>query len=87
MHEILDRLDSTTRLLVASIRSAADIGALAAAGLDTYTLNAAVAAELFSVRETLDATTAFEAAVTAPVVSAVERAVARSRLRPELADR
>jgi transaldolase len=67
MHTILNRLDSTTRLLVASIRSADDIGRLAQAGVDTYTLSAAVAAELFSDRQTLEATAIFEAAAAAPL--------------------
>jgi len=64
MQTILNRLDSPTRLLVASIRSADDIGRLAQAGLDTYTFSAAVAAELFSDRQTLEATAVFEAAAT-----------------------
>jgi transaldolase len=70
MQTILSRLDSSTRLLVASIRSANDIGRLAQAGLDTYTFSAAVAAELFADGETLDAAAAFEAiAATAPVMN------------------
>jgi transaldolase len=67
MQTILSRLDSETRLLVASIRSVEEIGRLAQSGLDTYTLTAAVAAELFSDRQTADATAQFEAAVAAPV--------------------
>jgi transaldolase len=67
MQTILSKLDSTTRLLVASIRSANDIGVLAQAGLDTYTLSAAVAAELLNDRETLAAVAAFEAAAGQPV--------------------
>jgi len=68
MQTILSRLDSSTRLLVASIRSADDIGRLAQAGLDTYTFSAAVAGELFADRQTLEATAAFEAAAaTLPV--------------------
>jgi transaldolase len=64
MQTILNRLDSSTRLLVASIRSADDIGRLAQAGLDTYTFSAAVAAELFAEPQTLEATAVFEAAAT-----------------------
>jgi transaldolase len=62
MQAILTRLDSTTRLLVASIRSAYDIGRLAQSGLDTYTFSANVAAELFSDPQTLEAAAAFELA-------------------------
>jgi transaldolase len=69
MQTILNRLDSTTRLLVASIRSANDIGLLAAHGLDTYTLSASVAAELLHEPQTLAAAAAFEAAAAAPVAA------------------
>lgn len=62
MQAILRALDSPTRLLVASIRTAADLARLAEAGLDTYTIGASVAAELFSDPQTLVATAAFEAA-------------------------
>lgn len=48
MQTILDRLDSSTRLLVASVRSADDLARLAQAGVDTYTFGAGVAAELFA---------------------------------------
>jgi transaldolase len=65
MHTVLAQLDSSTRLLVASIRSADDVGRLAQAGLDTYTLSATVAAELFANRQTLEATAVFEAAAAA----------------------
>jgi transaldolase len=61
MQTILSRLESTTRLLVASIRTAADVGRLAQVGLDTYTFSAAVAAEFFADPHTLDATAEFEA--------------------------
>jgi transaldolase len=60
MQTILNRLDSSTRLLVASIRSADDIGVLAQAGVDTYTLSPAVASQLFNERQTLDAAAVFE---------------------------
>jgi transaldolase len=62
MQTILSRLDSTTRLLVASLRSADEIGRLAQAGLDTYTFGADIAAELFNDPQTLAAAAAFEAA-------------------------
>jgi transaldolase len=61
MQTLLNRLDSSTRLLVASVRSAADISQLGQAGLDTYTFSAAVAAELFNQRETLADVAVFEA--------------------------
>ena len=50
-----------TRLLVASIRSAADLAALAAAGLDTFTFGAKVAEGLFADPDTVRAAAAFEA--------------------------
>jgi transaldolase len=62
MQTILSRLESTTRLLVASIRSADDIGRLAQAGLDTYTLSPAVATELLAERRTVEAAANFEEA-------------------------
>jgi transaldolase len=71
MQTLLTKLDSSTRLLVASIRSADDIGRLAQAGLDTYTFSAAVAAELFGNTLTLEAAAAFEAAVTAATPATV----------------
>jgi transaldolase len=60
MQTILNRLDSSTRLLVASVRSASDIGVLAQSGVDTYTLTPVVAAELFNERQTLEAAAVFE---------------------------
>ncbi|MFO7652727.1 MAG: transaldolase family protein [Candidatus Krumholzibacteriia bacterium] len=48
MHEILARTGSCTRLLVASLRSAGQVADLARAGLDTFTVNAAIAEELVS---------------------------------------
>lgn len=68
MQQILNQLDSTTRLLVASIRSAADLARLATAGLDTYTFGARIAAELFADPQTLEATAAFEAAAAGAAV-------------------
>lgn len=60
MQAILNQLDSSTRLLVASIRSADDLAQLAQAGLDTYTFGAEVAAELFADRQTNAAAAVFE---------------------------
>ena len=62
MHTLLERLDSPTRLLVTSIRSADELARLAQAGIDTYTFGAIVAAELFNNEQTLRATAAFETA-------------------------
>jgi transaldolase len=62
MHAILRELQSPTRLLVASIRTVADLGRLAGAGLDTYTIGARVAGELFAEPETIVAAATFEAA-------------------------
>lgn len=63
MQTILRNMDSETRLLVASIRSAADVGRLAQQGLDTYTLSSEIAEELFNDEQTLGAVAAFETAV------------------------
>ncbi|PID80114.1 transaldolase [bacterium DOLZORAL124_64_63] len=56
MHDILRKSGSRTRLLVASLRHADQVWGLAAQGLDTFTLNAAVMAELLT--EPLTATAA-----------------------------
>ena len=64
MAAILRELGSRTRLLVASIRTAAEIGRLARAGLDTYTIGERVASDLFCDPETAAATAAFETAAT-----------------------
>ncbi|HWK45478.1 MAG TPA: transaldolase family protein [Stellaceae bacterium] len=63
MQAILTGLGSPTRLLVASIRGAGDLARLAAAGLDTFTFSAKIAAELFADPRTRDAAAAFEDAV------------------------
>ena len=47
MQRIVDGLGSGTRILVASIREAKTIAALAGEGLDTFTFSPAVARELF----------------------------------------
>lgn len=88
MNEILRALDAPTRLLVASIRTAADLTRLAQAGLDTYTIGVRVARELFSDPQTLAATVAFEAAAsdgfTSDAVSSAPRA--DSNLEPSQPD-
>jgi len=60
MHQALRGLGSDVRLLVASVRRPADLGRLAAAGLDTFTLAPEVVAELFSCAATLAAAEQFE---------------------------
>ena len=51
-----------TRVLVASLRSAEQVAALAARGHDTFTLSPAVFDEMLNVPQSLDATQAFETA-------------------------
>lgn len=60
MQRCLEGLQSSTRLLVASLRSANDLPGLAAAGIDTFTLAPAIAAELFSCVATAAAAEQFE---------------------------
>lgn len=62
MRGILRAGRSRTRLLVASLRAAADLATLAAAGQDCFTLGPAVAAELFADGATEAAAAAFEQA-------------------------
>jgi transaldolase len=62
MKAILSGLEAPVRLLVASIRTAAEIGTLAATGLDTFTIGAHVASELFSDPQTAAAAADFERA-------------------------
>jgi transaldolase len=62
MQRSLSGVDSSTRLLVASIRRVEDIAALAAQGLNTFTFSSAIAAQFFEVPATLKATEAFEQA-------------------------
>ncbi len=61
MRSILAASGRPTRLLVASIRSAADLADLAAAGLDTFTFGTRVAEGLFADTDTIKAAAAFEA--------------------------
>jgi transaldolase len=63
MQRSLSGVDSSTRLLVASIRRVEDIAALAAQGLNTFTFSSAIAAQFFEVPATLKAAEEFEQAV------------------------
>jgi len=63
MNEILRSLESPTRLLVASIRSIPDLAALAAGGLDTFTLTPPRLEELIEDELTRAAVEAFAAEV------------------------
>ncbi|NIE81009.1 MULTISPECIES: transaldolase family protein [Asaia] len=60
MQRILHACGRPTRLLVASLRKADDLAALAASGCDTFTFSPAVAEQLFSDPLTTDAAAAFE---------------------------
>ncbi|HEY9823928.1 MAG TPA: transaldolase family protein [Stenomitos sp.] len=62
MQQALDGIGSPTRLLVASIRRVEDITLLATQRLNTFTISTAIAAQLFQVQATIDATIAFEQA-------------------------
>lgn len=66
MHGILRATRSRTRLLVASIRKAADLAELAGVGIDTFTFGPRVATELFGDPETAAASDAFETAALGP---------------------
>jgi len=52
MQQCLDGIGSSTRLLVASLRQPTDLSRLAAAGISTFTLGAAMAAQLHRVAAT-----------------------------------
>jgi len=65
MHKILAGSGSNTRLLTASLRSAEQVVDLAAAGLDTFTFGAKVAAELLASDLTGAADTDFQRAAKA----------------------
>lgn len=60
MQHCLNGCAGGTRLLVASLRDAAELGRLAAAGLDTFTISPAIAAGLFASEATAAAAAAFE---------------------------
>ena len=64
MGRILRSLESPTRLLVASIRDTADLVALAAGGLDTFTLTPPIIEDLVADELTRAAVEAFAAEVT-----------------------
>jgi transaldolase len=65
MHEILARTGSPTRLLVASLRSADQVAALAGLGCDTFTCGPAIVAELLTEELTSAAAADFERAAAA----------------------
>jgi transaldolase len=60
MQQALMGLGSGVRVLVASLRSKQDLPRLAAAGLNTFTISAAIAEELFANADTIAAAEAFE---------------------------
>lgn len=62
MQRAMAGVDSTTRILVASIRSVEDIVFLTTQGLNTFTFSPAIAAAFFDVDETNRAATEFEEA-------------------------
>ncbi len=65
MQDILIGSGSSTRLLVASLRSADQVIELAAQGLDTFTIGAPVAADLITEQLTTDAAADFQRAAEA----------------------
>jgi transaldolase len=60
MQRCLDGVSSSTRLLVASLREPAELASLAAAGLNTFTINPALAEALFRCEATSAAAAQFE---------------------------
>ena len=62
MQRSLDGIQSSTRILTASIRQVEDLAYLSAAGLDTFTFSTAIAQALFDVPSTIQATSDFERA-------------------------
>lgn len=62
MQRGLNGVKSSTKLLVASIRSIKDITALTQQSLDTFTVSPVIAEQLFQVDATIDAALAFEKA-------------------------
>ena len=65
MQQSLNALNSSTRILVASIRTVEDITALTMKGLDTFTFSPAIAQSLFDVPSTQKAAMDFERAAQA----------------------
>jgi transaldolase len=62
MQRSLNGVHSSTRILTASIRQVEDLAYLSAQGLNTFTFSAAIAAALFDVPSTQQATQDFESA-------------------------
>lgn len=62
MQQILAGVRCSTRILAASIRSVGDLAFLASRGLDTFTISAEIAADLFAVDATLRAAEDFQRA-------------------------
>lgn len=69
MQQALNGVGSSVRLLVASLRQKEDLPRLAAAGLNTFTISAAIAAQLFSNDDTIDAAAVFEQDAIASVLA------------------
>jgi transaldolase len=67
MQQCLSGVGSTTRLLVASLRSTQEISRLAAAGIDTFTLAPSLARELWIDADTEAAVAQFEAEARGPL--------------------
>ena len=65
MQQALDGVESSTRILTASIRDVEDIAYLAAQGLNTFTFSPRIAEAFFSSEQTAAATAAFEASAMA----------------------
>lgn len=65
MQQVLDGVQSSTRILAASIRQVEDIAYLAAQGLNTFTFSPKIAEEFFRSEQTAAATEAFERAAAA----------------------
>jgi transaldolase len=70
MQRCLRGTGSSVRLLVASLRQAETLSRLAAEGLDTFTISAKVAAELFGSKATIEAAAQFERDALAAVAEA-----------------
>lgn len=65
MQQALNGVDAGVRVLVASLRSRDDLPRLAAAGLNTFTISAAIAGDLFAIADTIAAAETFEQDATA----------------------
>ncbi len=60
MQKILDRLGSTCKLLVASIRDTSEINELALNGVSSFTINNRIAEDLFKSQATIKAANQFQ---------------------------